>query len=186
MRKLAFERGAWRLALVLVISGLAACSSDDGPTNVDPPDVDPRTDLREKYGLTPYTYDDIPYPADNGPSDAGYAERVELGRLLFFDHLLAGELDTSCGTCHHPALAWADGRPLGAGVTGVGLGPDRYLDSEDPHITDMPRNVPTNLNAGLSSAYPGGPPDPDGIMFPDPVLYYNVVGVCGDGTEGDD
>jgi cytochrome c peroxidase len=159
-RNLAFERGAYCLAFVLILSGLSACSSGDDPT-----DVDVRPDLREKYGLEPYGYDDIPYPADNGPDDVGYAERVELGRLLFFDHLLAGDLDTSCGTCHHPALAWADGRPLGAGVTGEGLGPDRILDSDDPFITDMPRNVPTNLNAGLSSSRPGGPPDADGIMF---------------------
>jgi cytochrome c peroxidase len=140
--------------VIIALAGLAACSSDDGPT-----------DLREKYNLRPFGYGDIPYPADNGPADEGYAERVALGRLLFFDHLLAGDLDTSCGTCHHPAFAWADARPLGAGVTGVGLGPDRILDSDDPHITDMPRNVPTNLNAGLSSARAGGPPDADGIMF---------------------
>lgn len=144
---------------VLLLAGLAACSSDD------PVDVDLETDLRAVYGLQPYSYADIPYPQDNSPADAGYAERVALGRLLFFDHLLSGDHDTSCGTCHHPALAWGDARPLGAGVTGTGLGPSRVLDSEDPFIHDMPRNVPTNLNSGLSSATPGGPPDPDGIMF---------------------
>jgi len=156
---LALRRGAACLSALLLLMGLGACSSDD------PVDVDVRADLRTKYGLTPYSYEDIPYPQDNAPSDAGYAERVELGRLLFFDHLLSGDLDTSCATCHHPAFAWGDARPLGAGVTGVGLGPDRVLDSDDPYITDMPRNVPTNLNVGLSSATPGGMPDAEGIMF---------------------
>lgn len=160
MDHLAARRGLRGLVVIIALAGLAACSSDDGPT-----DIDGRPDLRTKYDLQPYGYEDIPYPEDNGPPDAGYSERVALGRLLFFDHLLAGDLDTSCGTCHHPAFAWADARPLGAGVTGVGLGPDRILDSDDPYITDMPRNVPTNLNAGLSSATPGGPPDADGIMF---------------------
>ena len=155
----AMRRSALRLVSVLLLVVLASCSSDD------PTDVEVRADLRERYGLEPYSYEDIPYPVDNAPSDAGYAERVALGRLLFFDHLLSGNHDTSCGTCHHPALAWADARPLGAGVTGVGLGPDRVLDTSDPYSLDMPRNVPTNLNAGLSAAVPGGMPDPDGIMF---------------------
>ncbi len=159
MNHLALHRGVFCSAALLLLLGLAACSSDD------PLDVDVRDDLRIKYGLESYSYDDIPYPQDNSPADTGYADRVELGRLLFFDHLLSGDHDTSCGTCHHPALAWVDSRPLGAGVTGVGLGPDRVLDTSDPYILDMPRNVPTNLNAGLSSLTPGGPPHADGIMF---------------------
>lgn len=159
MAHLAMRRGNLGLVAILIASGLVSCSSDD------PVGIEARPDLRERYGLELYTYDDIPYPQDNAPTDAGYAERVALGRILFFDHLLSGDHDTSCGTCHHPAFAWTDARPLGAGVTGVGLGPDRVLDTSDPYILDMPRNVPTNLNAGLSAAVPGGMPDADGIMF---------------------
>ncbi len=29
-------------------------------------------------------------------------EKVELGRLLFFDKILSGNKNIACGTCHHP------------------------------------------------------------------------------------
>jgi cytochrome c peroxidase len=145
------------LSVVLIISSLVSCSGDDDPA------APPREDLRSKYGLTTISYDDLPYPPGNQPTDPGYAERVELGRLLFFDHILAGRHDTSCGTCHHPAFAWADARDLGAGVSGEGIGPDRII--MDPMINPMPRNVPTNLNAGLSSQVDGGAPSWNGVLF---------------------
>ncbi|WP_305045571.1 cytochrome-c peroxidase [Geoalkalibacter sp.] len=40
------------------------------------------------------------------------AERVELGRLLFFDRRLSGDGTISCAVCHDPEQAYADGRPL--------------------------------------------------------------------------
>lgn len=145
--------------LVSLALSLSACSNDDGSVGTPPVPQD----LREKYALEPFSYADLPYPGGNNPSNAGYADRVELGRLLFFDHELAGRRDISCGTCHHPALAWADARPLGAGVSGIGLGPDRVL--QDSRIEPMPRNVPTNMNVGMNSALPGGPPDARGMIF---------------------
>lgn len=134
------------------------CSSDDSSTNLPP-----REDLRAKYSLAAFEYDDIPYPPHNGPQDAGYAERVALGRLLFFDNLLSGDRDLSCGSCHHPAFAWADGRDLAVGTSGEGLGPERVI--TDPDILVTPRNTPTNLNTALTSELPGGPPGWRSIMF---------------------
>jgi parallel beta-helix repeat protein len=61
-----------------------------------------------------------PLPA----SDAG-AERVALGRLLYFDPVLSGANDVSCATCHHPDLGLADGRGLAMGRGGTGIGPAR-------------------------------------------------------------
>jgi cytochrome c peroxidase len=52
-------------------------------------------------------------------------ERVELGRLLFFDPILSGDNTQSCATCHHPDLGFSDGRPLSMGRGGVGTGPTR-------------------------------------------------------------
>jgi cytochrome c peroxidase len=43
-------------------------------------------------------------------------KRIELGRLLFFDHALGGVEQTSCGTCHHAAFQFADGRNIARGV----------------------------------------------------------------------
>ena len=36
-------------------------------------------------------------------------ERIQLGKLLFFDPILSATHDRSCGTCHKPELAFTDG-----------------------------------------------------------------------------
>ena len=52
---------------------------------------------------------------------AGNADKVELGRLLFFDKILSGNRNFSCATCHHPSLASGDGLalPFGEGASGL-------------------------------------------------------------------
>lgn len=116
----------------------------------------------------------------------GASQRAEpsplttLGQMLFFDPILSGDHNISCATCHHPALAGADGRVLPIGAGGRGLGPERVhgdsvrLGPEASSVrrlaglTDpasgatiaanpfagqfVPRNSPTILNAAL---YPG-------------------------------
>ena len=52
-------------------------------------------------------------------------ERVQLGRLLFFDPILSGANDISCATCHHPDLGFTDARGLSMGKGGHGLGAER-------------------------------------------------------------
>ncbi|MBR0908890.1 cytochrome-c peroxidase [Bradyrhizobium japonicum] len=57
--------------------------------------------------------------------------RVALGQKLFFEPRLSGDGTVSCATCHDPARAFTDGRPLAVGIHGrVGQ-----------------RNAPTVLNA---------------------------------------
>lgn len=51
------------------------------------------------------------YPADNPPT----AEKLELGKKLFFDPALSGSGQISCASCHDPDLAWADGKTLAFG-----------------------------------------------------------------------
>ena len=46
------------------------------------------------------------------------AERVELGRYLFYDTRLSGNGTQSCATCHIQALAFTDGRSRAVGSTG--------------------------------------------------------------------
>lgn len=53
-------------------------------------------------------------PDDNPMS----AEKVELGRHLFFDTRLSLNETQSCGTCHLQSLAFSDGRAQGLGSTG--------------------------------------------------------------------
>src|SRR4051812_32174064 len=38
------------------------------------------------------------------------AEKIALGRQLFFDVALSADRTVSCGTCHDPAAAFTDGR----------------------------------------------------------------------------
>lgn len=87
-----------------------------------------------------------PLPAPMQPATGpANAATVELGRLLFFDPVLSGDRDIACATCHHPSLAWADGRPLSVGTGGTGLGSSRRSGG---HVTT--RNSMTVLNTALN------------------------------------
>jgi cytochrome c peroxidase len=46
------------------------------------------------------------------------AEKVALGRQLFFDARLSSTGQYSCASCHRPELAFTDGRALALGATG--------------------------------------------------------------------
>lgn len=122
---------------------VGACDGENVPTSSDGEGLRARFDL-EALG-------DIPYPADNQPDP----DRIALGRLLFFDPILGGEKDVSCGSCHHPDFAFADGRQFGAGVSGTGLGPDRVLTDGDIHLE--PRNTQTILNTAFNGAQTSEP-----------------------------
>ncbi|HEX9271187.1 MAG TPA: cytochrome c peroxidase, partial [Candidatus Binatia bacterium] len=66
-------------------------------------------------------------PADNPQTP----EKIALGKKLFFDGRLSVDGTVACSTCHDPARAFTDGRPVSIGVKGrVGQ-----------------RNAPTVLNA---------------------------------------
>jgi cytochrome c peroxidase len=54
-----------------------------------------------------------------------------LGEKLFFDSRLSGDGIVACATCHDPARAFTDGRPVSVGIHG-GVGQ---------------RNAPSVLNA---------------------------------------
>lgn len=73
---------------------------------------------------------------------------VALGRLLFWDPILSGNRNISCGTCHHPRFGTGDGVSLGLGEGGVGLGPDRVPDPDNLPEQRIPRNAPALFNLG--------------------------------------
>ena len=135
--------------LVLVLSaGVISAQAEDG-------------DLRRRFDLQPVP--PVHYPANNGFNP----ERVELGRLLFFDPILSGEKDTACATCHLPTFGMADGRQLAAGTSGKGLGPDRVLGfsaiTGDTVISE-PRHTMTTFNVGYNGDE-SGLPSPKGFML---------------------
>lgn len=82
-------------------------------------------------------------PADNPTTP----EKVELGRLLFWDPILSGAGDIACATCHHPDHAYTDGRDLPIGTGGRGLGPKRTFHGKAPIVK---RNSQTILNVAFN------------------------------------
>ncbi len=71
-----------------------------------------------------------PAPKDNQTT----AERVQLGKVLFFDPRLSSSNWISCATCHNPGLGWSDGL-----ATAIG---------HDMH--KLARATPTILNTGFN------------------------------------
>ena len=75
--------------------------------------------------------------------------QAAIGRLLFYDKILSGNRNISCGTCHHPTLGTGDGLSLGIGEGGEGLGPKRNAGSGEDRIPKrIPRNAPALWNLG--------------------------------------
>ena len=85
-----------------------------------------------------------PIPANNTMTP----EKIELGKMLFFEPRISASGVISCATCHNPALGWADRIPRAVGHGGqVGE-----------------RNTPTVLNSGFleSQFWDGREPDLEG------------------------
>jgi cytochrome c peroxidase len=75
-------------------------------------------------------FDGNKYLDDNTTS----ADKIILGRRLFFDKQLSADNKRSCATCHNPAKAFTDGLPTSTAIDGH---------------TALPRNAPTLWNAAL-------------------------------------
>ena len=93
---------------------------------------------------------DVEWPVENPTT----AEKVALGRLLFWDPVLSGPRDVACATCHHPNSGYADNLDLSIGVSGVGIGVSRRF-TPGTSVPFVKRNSQTVLNTafnGLSAA----------------------------------
>lgn len=73
---------------------------------------------------------------------------VLLGRDLFYDPILSGNLNISCATCHHPRFGTSDGMSLSIGEGGKGLGPERSVVAGQEPVARIPRNAPALWNLG--------------------------------------
>ncbi|SFE67049.1 cytochrome-c peroxidase [Roseivivax sediminis] len=91
---------------------------------------------------------DLPPPLTDADFLPVRADEARLGQLLFWDPILSGNRNISCGTCHHPRFATGDGVSLGLGEGGIGLGPKRVADPENPPEELIPRNAPPLFNMG--------------------------------------
>ncbi len=76
-------------------------------------------------------------------------DRAEIGRLLFYDPILSGNRNISCGTCHHHDTFSADALSLGIGEGGAGIGSHRTTGAgADAIVKRVPRHAPALWNAG--------------------------------------
>lgn len=115
--------------LFIVVLGLAitsACSKPQAPTAqpsapspvaataTNPPVSKPAKEvpwLQVPLGLD---NENLNIPADNPLTP----EKVELGKLLYFDPRLSGDGTISCASCHAPEKGWTDNQPVSDGVRG--------------------------------------------------------------------
>ncbi len=75
--------------------------------------------------------------------------KAQLGRLLFYDPILSGNMNISCGTCHNPEFGTSDGLSLGIGEGGRGVGQARTTGVGAERIKKrIPRNAPGLWNLG--------------------------------------
>jgi len=74
----------------------------------------------------------VPVPKDNPMTP----EKIELGKMLYFDKRVSKDGTVSCATCHDPQMAWAEHTPTSTGI-GKQVGP---------------RNSPTVMNAAYATS----------------------------------
>ncbi|MBM4092279.1 MAG: cytochrome-c peroxidase [Planctomycetes bacterium] len=66
-------------------------------------------EIKPPVGLGP-----VPIPADNPVT----AEKIALGKMLYFDKRLSKDGTISCATCHDPAMAWTEHEATSTGING--------------------------------------------------------------------
>ncbi|RVT86856.1 methylamine utilization protein MauG [Rhodobacteraceae bacterium CCMM004] len=92
---------------------------------------------------------DLPRPLSDADFDPVESAQARLGQLLFYDKILSGNRNVSCGTCHHHDHGGGDGLSLGIGEGGVGVGPRRTAGTGPDAIRKrVPRNAPGLWNLG--------------------------------------
>jgi cytochrome c peroxidase len=111
------------LGFSLMFISLAACQGDSAAPAEEPEQV--------KLGPFATIPEEPPYPSDNPQTE----EKVELGKLLYFDPRLSASGVISCHTCHNLSLGGTDRVP-----TSIGHG-----------FQTGGRNAPTVLNAAFVS-----------------------------------
>jgi cytochrome c peroxidase len=81
--------------------------------------------------------------------DAGQPnpDKVKLGKFLFFDKVLSGNMNVSCATCHAPVAHTGDDLSVSLGVGGHGTGSQRVPGTT---IERVPRNATPLFNVGTT------------------------------------
>ena len=130
------------IALLIATNGVVHATRSTGTRPADASEALPAV----AAGALPEPVTDHDFREEGAPSP----EKVELGRLLFFDKILSGNRNISCATCHHPQFSTSDGVALALGEGARGLGPERRAGSgeADAVYERVPRNAPALFNLG--------------------------------------
>jgi cytochrome c peroxidase len=101
------------IAAALAGLGLLSAACGDGGALGPTPGAPEDSLAAFEWGLPPG------FPTPRVPDDDPMtAEKVALGRHLFYDRRLSGNETMSCASCHQQALAFTDGRQVSIGSTG--------------------------------------------------------------------
>jgi cytochrome c peroxidase len=140
----------WISVIIYVISiTINACNGEKTQSSKL---VELEAEIQEEVSALPDTFTS---PADNPTTK----EKVELGRLLFYDPILSGQKDVACASCHHPQYGYAENQEVSIGVDGIGLGEMRTF-KHTGTITFARRNAHTILNTAFNGIDVDGNYDP--------------------------
>ncbi len=134
----------FRIYYVVPLLMVIACQNDPKP---------PASAKKETLSLG--SIDALPANYKSPGDNPSTAEKIELGRLLFYDPVLSGGRDVSCATCHHPDFGYAENLDLSIGVNGKGLGEHRKFNFRND-IPFTKRNSQSLLNIAFNGIGPDG------------------------------
>jgi cytochrome c peroxidase len=69
------------------------------------------------HSLGPQKIGNLP-PVMIPPNNPQTSQKIQLGKLLYFDTRLSKDNTVSCATCHDPAMGWSDVGPTSKGING--------------------------------------------------------------------
>ncbi|MCF7569062.1 cytochrome-c peroxidase [Sabulilitoribacter arenilitoris] len=146
----------YKIVLLILVLIIVGCLSENKKKNTEAYTNIIKIDTR--VNALPLN---IKHPVNNSQSD----EKINLGRLLFFDPILSGNKDVACATCHHPDNGYAEFRDLSIGANGKGFGINRKFNNPN-NIPFVKRNAHTVLNTAFNGITPSKHYNPeDAPMF---------------------
>lgn len=146
-------RKAAALLLAATLSVTACRKGEKPPAGINAKAAVPAAAIREEVGPLPDT-------VRSPPGNPGTPQKIELGRLLFYDPILSGQKDVSCASCHHPNYGYAESQEISIGVNGLGLGEMRTFRDPGKEVFAR-RNAHTLLNTAFNGMDADGNYDPE-------------------------
>ncbi len=128
----------WTCAAGISLSMIAVVTLGTGCGKSQEPKAPKGEESVGKAGGTPMEIDvplglpPVKVPEDNPMTK----EKVELGKMLYFDTRLSKSNKISCATCHDPKMAWTEHKPTSVGI----------------HEQKGDRNSPTVINAAYMTS----------------------------------